>query len=237
MYRRDVADRMGGEHPGQPAGLIAQVAANRRVAVGDVAALTEEQIDDREDRVQPSTSWAAAGVSKSTSSSRSRPRARSIRFWTLASVVSNARAISAVLKPHSVRNAMATRDSAGTASWQQTKSKRSGSSPISPAKCGFERQEFPLGVFGKARQCLSVGSLPPQRVNCQVASGPVKPAGRVFRHTAPRPGFQGLHERSLNNILDEFEPAHTERPGQHGVEPAELVAKKVLHQRSWFVHA
>src|SRR5262245_7711845 len=30
-------------------------------------------------------------------------------------------------------------------------------------------------------------------------------------------------------LLDEVEPAHAERPGQHGAEPAELVAKKVLH--------
>jgi len=40
----------------------------------------------------------------------------------------------------------------------------------------------------------------------------------------------------LNHILDEFEPAHAERSGQHGDKPAELVAKKVLHQRSRFSH-
>src|ERR1700756_2142971 len=53
MYRRDVADGMGDEHPRQPAGLIAQVAADRHVAMGDVAALTEKEIEDREERVQP----------------------------------------------------------------------------------------------------------------------------------------------------------------------------------------
>ena len=82
-----------------------------------------------------------------------------------------------------------------------------------------------------------MGSLPPQRVDRQVAGGAVKPAGRVFRHAAPSPGFQGLHERGLNDVLDEVEPAHAQRPGQHGAEPAELVAKKVLHQRSGFTHA
>ena len=101
----------------------------------------------------------------------------------------------------------------------------------------FERRRFPLGVFGQARQCLGVGSLPPQRVDRQVAGGAVEPAGRVFGHAAPRPGFQGLHERGLNDVLDEVEPAHAERPGQHGDEPAELVAKKVLHQRARFAHA
>jgi hypothetical protein len=45
----------------------------------------------------------------------------------------------------------------------------------------FERRQFPLGVFGQARQCLGVGSLPPQRVDRQVAGGAVEPAGRVFK--------------------------------------------------------
>ena len=99
------------------------------------------------------------------------------------------------------------------------------------------RHRFPLGVFGQARQCQSVRLLPPQRVDRQVAGGAVKPAGRVFRRAAPRPGFQGLHERALYDVLDEGETAHAERPGQNGHEPAELVAKKVLHQRVRFAHA
>ena len=98
--------------------------------------------------------------------------------------------------------------------------------------CPFEWIATPLGVFGQARQRPDVSSLPPQRVDRQVAGGAVEPAGRVFRHAAPRPGFQGLHERGLNEVLDEVEPAHAERPSQHGDEPAELVAKKVLHQRA-----
>ena len=50
-------------------------------------------------------------------------------------------------------------------------------------------------------------------------------------------GESDLHERGLNDVLDEGETAHAERPSQHGDEPAELVAKKVLHQRSRFIHA
>jgi hypothetical protein len=49
--------------------------------------------------------------------------------------------------------------------------------------------------------------------------------------------YTGLHERGLNDVLDEGETAHAERPGQQGAEPAELVAKKVLHQGARFVHA
>jgi len=55
---------------------------------------------------------------------------------------------------------------------------------------------------------------------------------RAFRHAAPRPGYQGLHECGLHDALDEGETAHAERLGQHGDEPAELVAKNVFHQRA-----
>jgi hypothetical protein len=41
----------------------------------------------------------------------------------------------------------------------------------------------------------------------------------------------------LNDVLDECETAHAERPGQHGAEPAELVAKLMLHQRARLTHA
>jgi len=48
--------------------------------------------------------------------------------------------------------------------------------------------------------------------------------------------YTGLHERGLNDVLDEGETEHAERPGEHGAEPAELVAKKVLHQRARFAY-
>lgn len=46
-----------------------------------------------------------------------------------------------------------------------------------------------------------------------------------------------LPDRGLHDVLDEGETAHAERPGQHGDEPAEPVAKKVLHQGARFAHA
>jgi hypothetical protein len=55
------------------------------------------------------------------------------------------------------------------------------------------------------------------------------------RDLARRP--DGLRERGLNDVLDEVESVYTERPGQHGAESAELVAKKVLHQCARFAHA
>jgi hypothetical protein len=50
------------------------------------------------------------------------------------------------------------------------------------------------------------------------------------RDLARRP--DGLRERGLNDVLDEGEMTHAERPGQHGTEPVELVAKKVIQQRA-----
>ena len=38
------------------------------------------------------------------------------------------------------------------------------------------------------------------------------------------------------DVVDEVEPAHAESPGQDGAEPAELVTKKLLHQRARFAH-
>jgi hypothetical protein len=82
-----------------------------------------------------------------------------------------------------------------------------------------------------------VGSLSPQCVDRQVVGSAEEPAARLFRHTAPGPNFQRLHERRLNDVLDEIEPAHPQRPGQYGAEPPKLVPKKVLYQRPRFAHA
>ena len=172
-------------------------------------------------------SWGAAGASKSTSRSRSRSLARSMRFWTLASVVSRPRAISAVLNPQSVRSAKATRDSAGTAHGSRRRGGGAARRRSRRRRC-LGRRRFPLGLIRQVRQHPGVGLLPPPGVDREIAGGAVEPAGRVFGNAAPRPRFQGLHERGLHDVLDQVEPAHAERPGQHGDEPAELVAKKVL---------
>ncbi len=57
--------------------------------------------------------------------------ARTIRWATVGSGSRNARAISAVLRPHSRRRVSATRASAGSTGWQATNSSRSRSSPMS----------------------------------------------------------------------------------------------------------
>ena len=181
-------------------------------------------------------SWGAAGGSKSTSRSRSRSLARSMRFWTLASVVSRPRAISAVLKPQSVRarrrrairpaRLHGSRRRGGGAARRRSRRRNVLRAATIPAR------PRPPGAATPWR-----GFAPAAGVDREVAGGAVEPAGRVFGHAAPRPRFQGLHERGLHDVLDQVEPAHAERPGQHGDEPAELVAKKVLHQLAGFAHA
>ena len=160
-----------------------------------------------------------------------------MRFWTLASVVSrragDLRGAETAERPQREGDARFGRHRFVAADEEQAK--RLVADLVGEMR--FERRRFPLGVIGQARQCLGVGLLPPQRVDRQIAGGAVEPAGRVFGNAAPRPGFQGLHERGLHDVLDQVEPAHAERPGQHGDEPAELVAKKVLHQGARFAHA
>lgn len=70
----------------------------------------------------------------------------------------------------------------------------------------------PCSVFGQAREYVRVRSLPPHHIVRQVAGGVLKPAGQAFEHAAPRPDFQGLHERGLNDVLDDGEPTHVQRP-------------------------
>ncbi len=80
MDRRCVADGMLGEHPRQPSGLIAEVAADRHIAMRDVAALTEKQIHDREHPAEPGAK-PVRGRRLKTDVQLAQPiRARSIRF-------------------------------------------------------------------------------------------------------------------------------------------------------------
>ena len=55
------------------------------------------------------------------------------------------------------------------------------------------------------------------------------------QNLARRP--DGLHERGLHDALNKVEPAHAERPSQHGDESDGLLAKKVLGQRACFAYA
>ena len=73
------------------------------------------------------------GTRYGTRASRSVRLARTMRWATVASAVRNARAISRVVRPPSVRSVSATRASRASAGWQHVKISRSGSSRITGA--------------------------------------------------------------------------------------------------------
>ena len=126
MDCRDVADGMGVasiRKLGSSAGLIAQVAADRHVAMGDVAARTEKEIDDREDRVQPAAK-PGRGRRVEIHLQLAQPIPRPLDPLLDVGVGGEQRAgdLRGAETAEHPQASMATRDSAGTASWQQTKS-------------------------------------------------------------------------------------------------------------------
>jgi hypothetical protein len=58
-----------------------------------------------------------------------------------------------------------------------------------------------------------------------------------LRTLGPVRGRKKPFRKTVGRMVTTGRPDHAERPGQHGDEPAELVAKKVLHQRARFAHA
>ena len=145
---------LGGEPPRQPAGLVAQVAADRQVAMRDEAALSEQEIDDCENCVQPNAqNSSASGVSKLTSSSRSRSRARSTRFWTWASVVSNA---AGDLRGAETAERLQHQGDAGFGRHRfvaadEEQAKRFVPDLVGEMRFDGRRRRFPLGVFDQAQ--------------------------------------------------------------------------------------
>ncbi len=208
MYGRDVADTLVDQHPRQPAGFVAQVAADRHIATGGVAALTEQEVDDCEDRVQPSAKLG---------------RIRHVKIQ-----IQLAQPLPRPLDPlldvdvGGEQRAGDLRGAETTERPQRDGDARFGRHPFVTAdeeqaqrliadlvgEMHFGRHRVLLGLIRQVRQCLGVGLLAPQRVDCEIAGGAVKPACRVFGNAAPRPGLQGLHERGLHDVLDQVEPAH-----------------------------
>ena len=80
------------------------------------------------------------------------------------------------------------------------------------------------------------GFAPAARVDRQVAVGAVEPAGRVFRHAAGDQVSRACTPR-LERRPRRGRAVARRATGSAGAEPAELVAKKVLDQRSQFAHA
>src|SRR5262245_34103796 len=72
--------------------------------------------------------------------------------------------------------------------------------------------------------------LVPYDIKCLVPSDAVHPGSGVFRHTVDLPGLQGLHERSLHNVLNKFEVVQAKNASQYRCEFAGLMPEKMIHE-------
>ena len=63
-------------------------------------------------------------------------------------------------------------------------------------------------------------SLAPEGVDRVVPRGLIEPTGGVVGNAMASPGLQGLHQRVLNNILDQVQTRDPKRPRQQTDEPA-----------------
>jgi len=167
-----------------------------QIAMGDMAALTERDRRPRGPRPAGRPTWAAAGVSKSTSGRGSRSAPAPIRFLNVGSVVSNARAdfggAETAQRPatrwrRGIRPAplRGSRRRAGAAVRRRSRRRN--------ALRGAATS--PLGVFGQGAAMPGYGFVPAAGRRSPGCGRCGRASSRVFRHAAPRPRFQGLRER------------------------------------------
>ena len=141
---------------------------------------------------------------------------RSSRCDSVASETRNARAISAVLRPATVRRVRATRLSSAIAGWQQVNSSRSRSSENGSSSgrgpLRHQRRLLQLGPFGGASA---------QHVEGAVAGHRGEPGRRVAGQAVGRPPRQRRLDRVLHAVLGQVPVAGD--PDQAGDQPGLLV--------------
>ena len=184
MYRRDVADTLVGQHPRQPAGLVAQVAAYRHIGMGGVAALTEQEVDDREHRVQPSAKLGGGrrleiDVQVAQPISGPLDAFLDVGLGGEQAAGDLGRAESAE-RPEREGDAGFRRH--GFMAADEQEAERLVADLVGEMR--FGRRRFPLGLIRQVRQRPGVGLLPPPGVDREIAGGAVEPAGRVFGNAA-----------------------------------------------------
>ncbi len=143
--------------------------------------------------------------------------ARTSRCAIVGSLTRNARAISPVVRPPSVRSVSATRAGIASAGWQHVKISRSRSSStaLSSARAvflGLDASELgePLGPVGER-------AVAAQAVDRPAARGDGDPRAGVGGDAVARPGRDRAGERVLNGVLGELEVADVaDQRRQHG---------------------
>ena len=205
--------------------------ASAASASAAAVALVEDQVDDRQHRGEAvRAAGAPGGTRKGMPAARILCFARTSRLAIVASGTRNARAISSVPSPPSVRRVSATWASSASAGWQQVKSE------LEPL-VGDRRLVGVVVVHG--RRHLEQAGLRGERpvaadpVDRAVARGGHEPRARVGGRPLPRPARGGDGERLLGGLLGEIEVA--EEADQRGEDAAPLVAEDLVEDRyhSW----
>ena len=197
------------QHPGQPNGLGRQCAALVEVVV---VALVEDQVEHGEDACQPFRQQLRRGHPVGMPASRILRLARTRRCAIVGSAVRRARAISAVLRPASVRRVSATRAGNGSAGWQHVKISRSRSSGISSVR-RLVRVALEHGPLAQLRRPRAV---PAQPVGRAVAGRRGEPGARSARDAVARPRRQRRGEGVLCAVLGQVPVAgHPDHGGHH----------------------
>ena len=149
----------------------------------------------------------------------------------VASVVRKALAISAVVRPPSVRSVSATRACGRSAGWQQVKIRRRRSSGSSGSASASSISSS-LGASAlQALQDLLLdlqGALAAQPVDRLVARDPGDPGAGVVGDAVARPALERDHERLLHRLLGEVEVA--EDADQAGDRPPRLVPEQAVDE-------
>ena len=159
--------------------------------------------------------------------------ARTRRCARVGSGTRNARAISGVVSPPSVRSVSATRASSASAGWQHVKISRSRSSVMGmsaspPPRRRLDGRELRLDRRSRA-ELIGLLAQPPaaaQPVDRPVARGRRDPRPGVGGHAAVRPGLERGDERVLDGLLGEVEVA--EDADQRRDRPALLLAEQAV---------
>ena len=154
--------------------------------------------------------------------------ARTSRLAMVGSLDRNARAISAVVSPASVRRVSATRASSERAGWQQVNISRSRSSgtPLSSSSASgrlIRQHGGHLPELGRADRPAA------QHVDGAVARRGGQPRAGPARDAVARPALQGQRERVLRALLGQVPVAGG--PDQRGHHLAPLLPERRVDRR------
>ena len=215
------------------ASRIASAHRSRRTSAsprGGAVALVEDQVErPRARRRAAPGSRSSGGTRYGMPASRIFFFARTIRWASVASGTRNARAISGVVRPPSVRRVSATRASRASAGWQQVKISRRRSSA---RRLSLPRRTIDSVPRGHAA-ALELGAASPpwrrarrRRSRARLRAVVVIQAPGLAGIAVTRPRLEGGHEGVRDGLLGERR-SPAEQPDQRRERPAGFLAEQV----------